>query len=193
MQRVVVTAPGRPDVEAAGAGGGPDRGHRAPRGHSLVAVVGAGIAQLDRLADIGGVQIDPPDTVAGHHGAVGEHLLDHPTLSVRHVARGVVAPGHDVVARPDPHALHPGGHHGVVHRAGGHPELAHGHIDRLGLGVGHIERNVLAQRLARGAARPAKDAGRLDRVEKLTVEPRVVGDDRVPASFRVQHRLRSCI
>src|SRR5438874_757903 len=61
----------------------------------------------------------------------------------------------------------------------------------LGRGGGLVERDVLAAGLARSAARPAIDPGRLDRIEKSSVLRRIMGEHGRPALFCVQHRLYS--
>src|SRR5436305_2184854 len=51
----------------------------------------------------------------------------------------------------------------------------------LGCCGGLVERDVFAPRLPRGAARPAIDAGRLDRIEEMAVLRRVMRDHGGPA------------
>src|SRR5262249_28720276 len=51
-----------------------------------------------------------------------------------------------------------------------------------------VKRDVLAARLARGAAWPAIDPGRPDRIEEPAVLRRIMGDHGRPALVCVQHR-----
>ncbi len=59
-------------------------------------------------------------------------------------------------------------------------------------GLGHrsrlVERDILAARLSRGAARPAIDPGRLDRIKEIAVLRRVVCHDGRPALLLVHPR-----
>src|SRR5205085_11421950 len=74
------------------------------------------------------------------------------------------------------------------HRAFPRPAaLARPESGRLGRIGGRVERDVFAARLARGAARPAIDAGSAHRIEKASVLRRVMRDHGGPALFVVQH------